>query len=139
MAGTITLSYQNISPKIIEVTAVCTADAGDNSFPATVVTPRPSSNPGMDLVGWYLYAVHAKPGSTAPTDASDLTVTNLDGLDLLGGRGTDLLDATSITSCAAGSTVTAMPMPITGPVTLNLSNNSIASAIVTLKLLFVAG
>lgn len=136
MAGTVDLVYRQITDSLIEVKATGTCEAAAATWPATVLSHRPE-NDNIDLTGWYLWLVTAWPGGTAPTDASDLTITDLDGIDILGGRGTNLLDATSLTSTCAGTTTTDMPMLITGPVTLNLSGNSVNAAIVYLKLLFV--
>lgn len=134
MAGTIMANAKTIK-NIIEVALICAADAAAATFTATVL----NSLPGMpDILGYYLYSVKAWPGATAPTDASDLTITDKDGIDLLGGRGTDLIDATTMTSCCAGSVANAMPMPVMGPITINITNNAVNAAVINLKLLFVA-
>lgn len=136
MAGTIELQYTQITDKLIEVKALCTADASAHTFPATVISPRPV-NSDVDLVGWKLYGVLAVPGALGPTDDTDLTLTDLDGVDLLGARGTNLIDETAKTSCCAGTALTDMPMPVTGPITITISNNSVDSAVTTLKIMFI--
>ena len=45
---------------------------------------------------FYIYSVETWPGGTAPTDASDFTLLDATtGEDLLGGNGTDAIDATT--------------------------------------------
>jgi hypothetical protein len=134
MAGTITASV-NTFKTMTEVKLRCAADAAAATFTATVL----GSLPGMpDLRGLFLYSVKAYPGSPAPTDASDLTITDQDGIDLLGGRGVDLIDNTTMTSVCAGTPITDMPMPVTGPLTINITNNVVNAAVIHLKLLFVS-
>ena len=44
----------------------------------------------------YIYSVETWPGGTAPTDASDFTLLDaVTGEDLMGGNGTDAIDATT--------------------------------------------
>ena len=133
MAGTILANAKTIKG-IIEVALVCEADAAAATFTAAVI----NNLPGMpDILGMKLYNVKVCPGVTAPTDASDLTITDADGIDLLGARGTDLIDSASMTSCCAGSSGTEMPMPVMGPITINITNNVVNAAVIKMKLLFV--
>lgn len=144
MAGTINVKAREIRKQgadhasMIEVHVQAIADAASSyTFPTVILRETLPGMFGLDLVGFKLYSVTAYHGATGPTDASDLTITDVNGIDLLGARGTDLIDETSETSCCAGSTNTEMPMPITGPITITLTGNSVASAVVNLKLLFV--
>jgi hypothetical protein len=144
MAGTILAFPRGIKKEgsplkydMIEVALHCTCDAAAATFTAVVINTL-SGMANFNLEGYKLYNAKVAPGSTAPTDASDFTITDVDGIDLLGGRGTDLIDATSCTSCCAGSANTEMPMPITGPITLTISNNAVNAAVIKIKLLFVA-
>jgi hypothetical protein len=143
MAGTIVAQAKKIKRAgsalpcdMIEVHLLCSCEAAAATFTSRVLQSL-AGMAGFDIMGFYLYHVKVWPGATAPTDASDLTLTDQDGVDLLGARGTDLIDETSLTSCCAGSTNTEMPMPITGPITINISNNAVNAAIINIKLLFV--
>jgi len=143
MAGTIRANARGIkregSPNqydMIEVHLLCSAEAAAATFTSRVLQSL-AGMANFDITGYSLYNVKVFPGATAPTDASDLTITDVDGVDLLGARGTDLIDASSMTSCCAGSTNTEMPMPVTGPITINISNNAVNAAIINIKLLFV--
>lgn len=143
MAGTIVAYPKRIQRKgsplhndMIEVRLLCTCEAAAATFTSVVLNTLAGMS-DYDLVGFFLYSVKVWPGATAPTDASDLTITDVDGIDLLGGRGTDLIDSASLTSCCVGTTSTDMPMPITGPITLNISGNVVNAAVINIKLLFV--
>ena len=65
----------------------CTADAAAGTVPAYTVT---------GFHDFYIYSVETWPGAPAPTDASDFTLLDaITGEDLLGGNGTDAIDATT--------------------------------------------
>lgn len=136
--GTITGTLERIQtqqgrPQIVEIVLTCTASADNASYPATVVNTL-SGISTWDLRGLKLYSVKAIPGGTAPTDESDLTITDEYGVDLLGGKGTNLIDATSKTWTPAGPSNYALPALITGNITVNITNNAVNSAVVTLVL-----
>lgn len=143
--GTITgllkrIGVQQGRPSMAVLELTCTAGAaGDGSaglFPATVINPLAVDSDGslFDIRGMKLYSVKAYPGSTAPTDATDATITDAYGIDLLGGKGTNLIDATSKTWIMAGPPDSYMPALITGNITLTITNNSVASAVTTIIL-----
>lgn len=138
MAGSITgtltrIQTQQGRPQMVKVELACVADASDGSFPATVLNTL-ANIVTWDLRGLKLYSVKAIPGAPAPTDASDLTITDADGVDLLGGKGENLIDATSKTWAPAGPTGYAVPALIMGNLTINITNNSVNSAAVKLVL-----
>jgi len=141
MAGKINATYKGIRRKgadhdsMIEVRLECTADSAAATYPAYTLKSKGGNT--IDLTGYFLYSAKAWPGATAPTDATDLTITDIDGVDLLGGRGTDFIDATSKTSTSAGTLVTDMPMPITSNLTITITNNAVNSAVCYIKLLFI--
>jgi hypothetical protein len=145
--GTITGLLKRINVKqgrpsmaVLELT--CTAgaagDANAGLFPATVINPLAIDSAGslFDIRGMKLYSVKAIPGDTAPTDASDLTITDPYNVDLLGGKGENLIDATSKNWIPAGPPNFALPALITGNITVNITNNSVSSAVTTLVLEF---
>jgi len=123
------------SMAVLELT--CTAE--DGAFPATIINPLAVDSVGslFDIRGLKLYSVKAIPGTTAPTDATDLTITDEYGIDLLGGKGTDLIGATSKTWIPIGPAGYALPALITGNVTVTITGNLIASAVITIVLEFV--
>jgi hypothetical protein len=127
------------SMAVLELT--CTAGtAGEaGAFPATIINPLAVDSVGslFDLRGLKLYSVKVIPGATAPTDATDLTITDEYGIDLLGGKGTDLIDAISKTWIPIGPAGYALPALITGDVTVTITGNLIASAVITIVLEFV--
>jgi hypothetical protein len=137
-AGIITGSIKRIQtqqgrPQIVEIVLTCTASADDHTFPETIVNTLANIST-WDLRGLKLYSVKAYPGATAPTDATDVTITDVYGIDLLGGKGTDLIDATSKTWIPIGPAGYALPALITGNITVNITNNSVNSAVVNLVL-----
>lgn len=127
-------------PPICKLVLTCTAgaagDANAHLFPATVVNTLAVDSNGnsYDIRGLKLYSVKAYPGDTAPTDATDCTITDEYGVDLLGGKGENLIDATSKTWIPAGPSNFALPALITGNITLNITNNSVDSAVTTIIL-----
>jgi hypothetical protein len=143
VAGTVTGTISRIALpyssdiKFIKVTLTCTGGtAGDaGTIPATVINTL-TNVVSYRLTGTSLRLVQVYPGGVTPTDASDMTIT-MDGVDILGGRGTNLIDATSYTSCAPGTIGAVGDVPITGNMTLNVSNNSVASSVFTIILTFV--
>ena len=141
MAGTITGTLERIQtqmgrPQMVEIVLTCTADAAAATYPATVVNTLENIS-DWDLRGLKLYSVKAYPGAVAPTDGTDLTITDEYGVDLLGGKGENLIDATSKTWIPAGPEGYALPALITGDITVNISNNAVNSAITTIILEFV--
>lgn len=141
MAGTITgvltrIGVRQGSPQISKLVLTCTGDASNGSYPATVLNTLAvdSNGSSYDIRGLKLYSVKAYPGGTAPTDATDATITDEFGIDLLGGKGANLIDATSKTWIPAGPANYAFPALITGNITLTITNNSVNSAVTTIVL-----
>lgn len=123
-AGTITESYSKISSNITVWTFTCTADASDGSFPATASS--------RDIEG-YVIMVVTDPGATAPTDDYDITLTDTNDVDIMGGE---------LANRDTANTEQAMPLVgnaysprwVHGILTLNISNNSVNSAIIEVKI-----
>ena len=140
MAGTITGVLTRLgSNKGCKLELTCTADAADHTLPVTELNPLAVDSAGatFDLRGLKLYSVKAIPGATAPTDATDLTITDEYGVDLLGGKGTDLIDATTKTFIPAGPGAFAQPALITGTISATITNNAVNSAVFKLVLEFI--
>ena len=88
MAGTVveTRTYLDHGKKI-QVELYCVGDASNGSIPNTAIT---------GLEGFYIYSAEAWPkaGGTAP-DAADVTLTDVELEDVLGGNGVGLIHATA--------------------------------------------
>lgn len=121
-AGTVTqtLMVHSTDRETLKITADVTADASNGSVPATVLLRSGGTVANTD--GWAIVSVETDPGGTAPTDNWDLTITNPQGVDLLGGA-----CANRDTSNSESCTPTAL-IPIDGNLTLNVSGNSVNSA-----------
>jgi hypothetical protein len=128
-------------PKIAKLVLTCTAGTGAQAgaYPATVLNPLAVDSNGnsFDIRGMKLYSVKAYPGTTAPTDATDATITDEFGIDILGGKGSDLIDATTKTFIPSGPGAFAQPALITGNITLNITSNSVESAVTTIICEFI--
>lgn len=131
MAGTVTETrrYRDHGEKI-EVEFYCVGDAADGSVPNTTIN---------DLEGYYFYSAESWPksGGTAP-DAANVTVTDAEGEDLLGGNGTNLIHATAKQTClpkAAFMALNFYPI-IKDSLTLAVANQATASATYYIRLTF---
>lgn len=133
MAGTITgvlTRIQTQTGRIAKLVLTCVGDASDGGFPATILNDLQTE---FDLRGLQLYSIKVIPGLTAPTDSSDITITDEDGVDLLGGKGTNLISDTLKTWALFGPAGYSVSALITGDVTINISGNSVHSA--TIKII----
>jgi len=117
--------------KYIKVLLTCTADVSAHTYPATVINDLVTDK----IVGMSLYTVGTYPGSTAPTDATDLTITQ-DTIDILDTKGVNLIDATTKEITWAGSSTQDFAVPIVGDITANITNNSVDSAVSYIVLIF---
>lgn len=87
------------------------------------------------ITGWRFEHVVAAPGSTAPTDASDITIkTSAPAIDILDGNGTDLIDSATVTGTNGQLNSVAYTWPITDTLTIAVTNNEVASATFTLRI-----
>lgn len=137
MAGTIVVADDDMYPhpgggvakRIIKLT--CTHAAGALSETLGDSTTGLKHGP---ISGWSLRHIVTKPGATAPTDATDLTIKDADGSDLLDANGTDKVDATTVESAPAGADGEIMDRLIPGTLTIATANNAVAAAVFTLWL-----
>lgn len=109
---------------------VCTATAdGSGTFPATSLLPW---WPGFK--GYYIYELETAPGSVAPSDGYSITLADGFGsgtaADLLAGKGVSQ-------SNAKASIITGINTFADSPPTLNITGNSVASAVITVKIVLV--
>ena len=106
----------------------CTADAADGTVAAYTVT---------GFFDFYIYSVETWPGGTAPTDASDFTLLDaITGEDLMGGNGTDAIDATTPKTVLPRSTAMNLNFyhMVKGNLTLTITNNVVNSAIMNIRI-----
>jgi len=134
MAGTITgvltrVQTQQGRPQVAKLVLTCVGDASDGGFPATILNDLQTS---FRLEGLQFYSIKVIPGTTTPTDASDLTITDEYGVDLLGGKGTNLISATLKTWALFGPAGYSVSALITGDTTITITGNSVHSATFTI-------
>lgn len=142
-------STQNFSNRVpdsetVIISLACTADAAAGTFPAisiplTGFSPANSILNAYNLTGYILYAVGRTPGTTAPTANYTTVITDNRGYVM-----SQALLTTNGTATGAQWTwmsPTTAPYPVFpvvrgGPLTVQLSANSVNSAQITLDLIF---
>jgi hypothetical protein len=118
-------------PQLAKLVLTCTADSGGNhDYPVTTVNSL-AGLVGFSLNGLKLYSIVQKPGTTGSTDQADITITDEYGIDLMGGNGTNF-----IRNSVPGRYVVdpALAPIIMGDLIITITNNSVASAVLTLVL-----
>ena len=124
-AGTVTQATTQIAENMYKVVFTCTGDASDGSIPDTDTTDG-------RINGFYSYRVIIN-NTTAQTDTSDdadVYIKDAGGIDLMNGQGVDQLDADTcnyVRLCRHD--------PISGPLTLDVNNQSQTSAVYTVTLI----
>ena len=128
MAGSIVQShFKNDLVRVITLTGV--GDSGDGTFPATVLE---------DKIEGFLLGIETNPGTTAPTAAYDIALTDSSGLDILSGAGDNKsASATEYASVAIG-TYHHPPLSKNETYTLAITNQSVNSADIVIKLFYSA-
>lgn len=129
MAGTITQTLERRGPVGV-VTFTATADAADASFPDTVIEAKISGR---------LVALETNPGATAPTDNYDIVLDDAEDFDVLEGIGANRDTATTEKAeivASGGSGVTLAHVAKSDVLTLKITNNSVNSAGIVIKLYF---
>ena len=107
----------------------CTAHT-DGSFDAVTTTTLNNK-----FMGWGLYKFQVEVGGTPPTASSDFTLTDSNGIDLLGGSGTDKI-TTSDTEGYPVIGTQPVVQPVVTPLTLTITNNSENGATFNIYLYF---
>ena len=115
-------------PGVREVTVLCTADDGTAAFPDQNLCTIAGLVNGP-LSGWGLWMVETDPGSTGPTADTDLYLKTANGTDILEGNGVDGID--NATNNLIYTPVS--PFYIGPTLTQDIDNNSVNSAVVTIK------
>lgn len=137
-AGTVTQSVSMVCEststncvKVLRYTA--TGDGADGAYPATAM----SSTTLDKLRGWYLYKIITNPGSPAPTDNWDFTLSDTDGIDVLGGNGANRHTTTSQMTAPLLTTGVYFAQPVLNTWTLAITGNSTNSAAIVIQAVFV--
>jgi len=143
-AGTITgvltrTQTQQGRPQVTKLVLTCTADADAATYPATTLSQFFVDASGRTYVmpGLQLYSVKVIPGTTGPTADSDMTITDEYGVDLLGGKGTDLIKNSAKTWALFGPSGYYISPMVTGELTLTITNNAVKSAVITIIIEFI--
>jgi hypothetical protein len=102
------------------ITINCTGDASTGSFPAASLSYISTTQ--TQLTGYFIYRVTVKPGSPAPTASYSVTVTDINGVDMLANAGSGL------SATAAQSFNVINSVPLVGSENVNFTGNSVASA-----------
>lgn len=118
-AGTVTQAWTQCTKNVECLAYTWTADASAATVPAT------ASNKSID---GYVIQVVTNPGSTAPTDDYDITLTNSDGADVMGGALANRDTANSEIAIPKVDGTNYADAWVSGTLTLNISNNSVNSA-----------
>lgn len=129
MAGTVSATkYEASGIGIIIIAA--TGDASNGTFPDTA----------LPAFGGYLLALITNPGATAPTNNYDITLIDADGLDRLQDVGGNRSSTNSQEAAIVRSGTAIHPPVIDGEtLTLNIDNNSVASAGIAIKIVYALG
>ena len=145
MAGTVTMTINEYkvlgNPTTRELIFTCTADAAAASYPATSTGVKTNSIHNLTfterLRGWQMQKIIVDPGAVAPTVASDLTLKDSHGIDLLDGNGTDLIHNTDSKQSFFMTGGVPTLQPVLGDLTLAITNNSVNSAVLTVTVVCV--
>ncbi len=123
-AGSCAVSYSQPSIGVTVVTFSWTGDSSNGSVPATA-----SGN-----LNGFVFMIVTDPGTPSPTDDYDITLVDGDGEDILGagGENRDTANTESLRPEIGGTAVDSRF--VDGGLTLNLSNNSVNSAIGEVKI-----
>jgi hypothetical protein len=133
MAGTITEALTSGRPPVKVITLTCTADSSDGSYPATALSNIPHGE-----IGGRLLQIATDPGSTAPQSNYDVTVTEAGGADLLLGVGANRHTSSSEVAIIESNGASAVYAG-TDTLTLNITNNNVNSAGITIKIYYTEG
>jgi len=133
MAGTITEALTSGRPPVKIITLTCTVDSSDGSYPATALSNIPHGE-----IGGRLLQIATDPGSTAPQANYDITVTEAGGADLLLGVGANRHTSSSEVAIIESNGASAVYAG-TDTLTLNITNNNVNSAGITIKIYYTEG
>jgi len=126
-AGTCVETVSTYKDGDFQITYTCTGDATDGTFPDTVSNFR-----GNNIDG-YVYMAVTDPGTPAPTASYDITITDANGADIMGGV---LADRSATATEQAVPKIGALygARRVNGAVTLKVTNSSVTAAAIVVKI-----
>lgn len=130
MAGTVTFDLDKIGPALV-LNISWLASASDG----TVTSVAVPAHIAKTIKGTSLALATTNPGATAPTDQYKITITDADGIDILGNAMNGLSSTTSeqFTPVLTGSGTKRL---VDGTLTFNLADNAVNSALGVCRLYF---
>lgn len=134
--------YAADTDAVTEITTAASVGKGwPNSFKVyqitwTTATDGTKAAISFPAVKGFLYAFESDPGSTAPTDNYDVTITNSAGVDIMGAEATNRDTSVSERAFPKVGTGTFQPAPAHSDMSVNITNNSVNSATGTFYLYF---
>ena len=133
--GTVAAGIYSSNKQAARIYVTCTFD----TTPGTAVDDMPDNAQALLNNGWYAYRFSTIPGSTGPTDNSDLQILDGDDITILSaaGNGADVIDNATITPVILGDGVTAgsdnfFPLGDGSPWEITVTNNAVNSSLFTL-------
>ncbi len=133
--GTVTAGAYSSNRQVVRLYATCT----HNTTPGTAVDTLPTNMQAAIDNGFYVYRFSILPGSTGPTDNSDLQIMDGDGLTIIAsaGNGANAIDNTAKTSVIYGDGPTPgstnhYPLGDGSPWTITVTNNAVNNSSWTL-------
>ena len=133
--GTVAAGIYSSNKQAARIYVTCTFD----TTPGTAVDDMPDNAQALLNNGWYAYRFSTIPGSTGPTDNSDLQILDGDDITILSaaGNGADVIDNATITPVIMGDGVTAgsdnfFPLGDGSPWEITVTNNAVNSSSFTL-------
>lgn len=113
------------------VTTVNWTAAGDGSFTACTL-------PGMSATTFgQIIAVETDPGGTAPTNLYDITLTDAQSNDVMGGSLANRSTTATQRAAPLLTSGTEWPAPFYGTLTLNITNNAVNAATGSVRVYWV--
>ncbi len=121
--------YITANKNLMILTFTCLGSDNDGDFPAIATTAAITA----DIVGWYIYEVRTYPGTKAPQDQWDITITDSDGFDLMGTALTNRAQ-TAERALPKWATGVYADVPIYGTLTLNITGTNVTVSTPIIKL-----
>ena len=134
MAGTVTLYSDKMFGEAREVIISCVGDSSDGTLPDTDICDLSGYVYGP-IVGWGFWLVETYPGTTGPTDNSDLYLKTEYGNDLLSGAGENSIDNAATNIIWPPITV----IPIGETLTIDVDNQAVHSGAFKIKFHLIRG
>lgn len=131
MAGTVAVYSDRMYGEAREIYISCTGDASDGTIPDTDLCDLDGYTYGP-LGGWGLWAFETIPGTTGPTDDTDMYLKTENGSDLLEAEGVNAIDNATVNLVVLDKIIF-----IGSTLTLDVNNQAVNSAGYKIKLCLV--